>query len=38
MVTYMHIQGAHALDMTQSIHPYTLGRLMNEVLECKCYN
>ncbi len=35
MVPYMHVQGAHALDMTWSIHPYTLGRLMNEVMEHK---
>ena len=25
MAPYMHVQGAHALDMTRSIHPYTLG-------------
>ena len=35
MVPYMHPQGAHALDMTQSIHPYTLGRLRNEIMERK---
>ena len=35
MVPYMHFQGAHVLDMTQSIHPYTLGRLRNEIMERK---
>ena len=35
MVPYMHFQGAHALDMTQYIHPYTLGQLRNEVMDCK---
>ena len=35
MVPYMHVQGAHALEMTQSIHPYMLGHLMNEVMERK---
>ena len=35
MVPYMHFQGAHVLDMTRSIHPYTLGRLSNEVMERK---
>ena len=35
MVPYMHVQGAHALEMIQSIHLYMLGRLMNEVMEHK---
>ena len=35
MVPYMHIQGAHALQMTKVAHPYTLGRLRNEVMERK---
>jgi hypothetical protein len=35
MVPYMHIQGAHALQMTRAAHPYTLGRLRNEVMERK---
>ena len=35
MVPYMHVQGVHALYMTRSIHPYTLGRLKNEVMERK---
>jgi len=35
MVPYMHIQGAHALHMTRDSHPYTLGRLRNEVMERK---
>ena len=35
MVPYMHIQGAHALLMSRDAHPYTLGRLRNEVMERK---
>ena len=35
MVPYMHIQGAHALQMTRAAHPYTLGWLRNEVMERK---
>ena len=35
MAPDMHVQGAHALDMTRSIHPYTLGQSRNEVMECK---
>ena len=35
MVPYMHVQGAHALEMKWSNRPYILGRLMNEVMECK---
>ena len=35
MVPYMHVQGAHALDMTRYIHPFTLGRLRNKVMEHK---
>ena len=35
MVPYMHIQGAHALQMTRDAHPYTLGWLRNEVMERK---
>ena len=35
MVSYMHIQGAHALQMTRASHPYTLRRLRNEVMEHK---
>ena len=35
MVPYMHIQGDHTLQMTRAAHPYTLGRLRNEVMECK---
>ena len=35
MVPYTHVQGAHALNMTRYIHPYTLGRLSNEVMEHK---
>ena len=35
MVPYMHIQGSHALQMTRSTHPYTLGQLRNEVMEHK---
>ena len=35
MVSYMHVQGAHALQMTRVIHPYTLGQLRNEVMERK---
>ena len=35
MVPYMHIQGAHALQMTRAAHPYTLGQLRNEVMERK---
>ena len=34
MVPYMHVQGAHA-EMTQPIHPCTLGWLTNEVIERK---
>ena len=35
MVPYMNIQGGHALHMTRVAHPYTLGWLRNEVMECK---
>ena len=35
MVPYTHVQGAHALNMTRYIHPYTLGRLRNEIMERK---
>ena len=35
MVPYIHIQGAHALQITRAAHPYTLGRLRNEVMERK---
>ena len=35
MDPYMHIQGAHALYMTRVAHPYNLGQLRNEVMECK---
>ena len=35
MVPYIHVQGAHAIDMTWSIHPYTLGWLRNGVIEHK---
>ena len=35
MVHYMHVQGAHSLDMIRAIHPYTLVWLRNEVMECK---
>lgn len=35
MIPYMHVQGAHALEMIGSIHPYSLGRLRNEVMERK---
>ena len=35
MVPLMNVQGAHALDMNRSIHPYTLGWLRNEVIDCK---
>ena len=35
MVPYMHIQGAHVLQMTRAAHPYTLGCLRNEVMERK---
>ena len=33
MVPYMHIQGAHALQMTRFFRPCNLGRLRNEVME-----
>ena len=35
MVPYMHIQGAHSLQMTRAVHPYNLGWLRNEVMERK---
>ena len=35
MVPYMHVQGAHALDMTRYIHSYTLGQLRNGIMEHK---
>lgn len=35
MVPYTHVQGACAPQMTRAIHPYTLGKLRNEVMECK---
>ena len=35
MVHYMHVQGAHSLEMTHYIFLYTLGWLRNEVMECK---
>ena len=35
MSPYMHVQWDHALEMKQSILPYTLGQLRNEVMECK---
>ena len=35
MVLYMHVQGAHTLQMTMVIHPYTLGLLRNEVMKHK---
>ena len=35
MVPYIHIQGAHALQITRAAHPYTLGWLRNEVMEHK---
>ena len=35
MVPYKRVQGAHALDMTQSVRAYTLGWLRNELMERK---
>jgi len=35
MIPYVHIQVAHGFDMTMDIHPYTLGRLRNDVMKCK---
>jgi hypothetical protein len=35
MVLYMHIQGVHALRVTEACHPHTLGHLRNVVMECK---
>ena len=33
MIPYMHIQGAHDLQMTRDSHPYNLGQLRYEVME-----